>query len=175
MKDLGLLHYFLGLEVRQNVDGIILNQRKYTSDILKKFGMWNCKSMSSPMETNLHKLKEAAAKSPPIDSTLYRQIIGSLMYLVNTRPDICYAVHALSHFMCEPKEIHLVAVKHIMRYLQGTLNYGLKYERVALNLHGFTDSDWGGSLKDRKSTSRCCFSLGSAMISWICRKQSSVA
>ena len=97
------------------------------------------------------------------------------MYLVNTRPDICYVVHALSQFMCEPKEIHLVVVKHIMRYLQGTLNYGLKYDKVALDLHGFPDSDWGGSVKDRKSTSGCCFSLGSAMISWICRKQSLVA
>ena len=104
--------------------------------------MWNCKSMSSPIETNLHKLKEAAAtESPSIDSTLYRQMIGSLMYLVNTRPDICYAVNALSQFMCEPKEIHLVAIKHIMRYLQGTLNLGLKYEKVDLDLHGFTDSD----------------------------------
>ena len=63
------------------------------------------------------------------------------MYLVNTRPNICYAVNALSQFMCEPKEIHLVVVKHIMRYLQGTLNYGLKYEKVALDLHGFTDSN----------------------------------
>ena len=103
MKDLGLLHYFLGLKVWQNSDNIILNQGKYTSDILKRFGMWNCKSMSSPMETNLHKLKEAAAESPFIDSTLYRQMIGSLMYLVNTRPDICYAVNALSQFMCESK------------------------------------------------------------------------
>ena len=76
--------------------------------------------------------------------------------------------------MCEPKEIHLVAVKHILRYLQGTLNFGLKYEKVGLDLHGLTDSDWGGSVKDRKSTSRCYFSLGSAMISWICRKQSLV-
>ena len=72
MKDLGLLHYFLGLEVRQNSDSIILNQRKYTSDILKRFGMWNCKSMSSPTETNLHKLKEATKKSPSIDSNLYK-------------------------------------------------------------------------------------------------------
>ena len=87
------------------------------------------------------------------------------MYLVNTRPDICYAVNALSQFMCEPKEIHLVAVKHIMRYLQGTLNFGLKYEKVALDLHGFTDPNWGGRIKDIKSTSRCCFSLESAMIS----------
>ena len=116
------------------------------------------------METNLHKLKEAVTESPSIDSTLYRQMIRSFMYLVNTRPDICYAVNALSQFMCEPKEIHLVAIKHIMRYLQGTLNLGLKYEKVALDLHGFTDSDWGGSVKDRKSISGCCFSLGSALI-----------
>ena len=77
--------------------------------------------------------------------------------------------------MCEPKEIHLVAVKHIMRYLQGTLNLGLKYEKVDLDLHGFTDSDWAGSVTDRKSTSGCCFRFGSAIISWICRKQASVA
>ena len=97
------------------------------------------------------------------------------MYLVNTTPDICHDVNVLSQFMCEPKEIHLVAVKHIMRYLQGTLNLRLKYGKVGLDLHGFTNLDWGGSVKDRKSTSRCCFSLGSAMLSWICRKQSSVA
>ena len=137
--------------------------------------MWNCKSMSSPMKTNLHKLKEATTESPSIDSTLYKQMIGSLMYLVNTRLDICYVVNTLSQFMCEPKEIHLVAVKHIMRYLQGTLNFGLKYEKVDLYLHGLTDLDLGGSIKDKKSTSRCCFSLGSTMISWICRKQSLVA
>ena len=96
--------------------------------------MWNCKPMSSPMEINLHKIKEAAAKSPSIDYTLYKQMIGSLMYSVNTRQDICYVVNALSQFMCEPKEIHLVAVKHILRYLQGTLNFGLKYEKVGLDL-----------------------------------------
>ena len=137
--------------------------------------MWNCRPMSSLMETNLHKLKEAEAESPSIASTLHRQMIGSLMYLVNTRPDICYVVNALSQFMCEPKEIHLVAVKHIMRYLQGTLTLRLKYEKVELDLHGYTDLDWAGSDIDRKSTSGCCFNLGSAMISWICRKQSSVA
>ena len=139
MKDLGLLHYFLGLEVWQNYDNIILNQGKYTLHILKRFGMSNRRPMSSPMETNLHKLKEAVVESPSIDSTLYRQMIGSLMCFVNIRPNICYAVHALSQFMCEPKEIHLVAVKHIMRYLQGTLNFGLKYKKVGLDLHGFTD------------------------------------
>lgn len=135
MKDLGLLHYFLGLEICQNSENILLNQGKYTLDILKRFGMHNGRPMTSPMETNLHKLKEASAESQSIDPTLYRHMIGSLMYLVNTRPDIYYAVNALSQFMCEPKEIHLIAVKHIMRYLQGTLNLGLKYEKVDLDLH----------------------------------------
>ncbi|XP_057860378.2 secreted RxLR effector protein 161-like [Cryptomeria japonica] len=127
------------------------------------------------MENNLHKLKEAATNSPLVHPMLYKQMIGSLMYLVNTRPDICYPINALSKFMCDPKEIHLMAVKHIMRYLQGTLNYGLKYENIDLNLHGFTDSDWDGSVTNRKNTSGYCFSLGSAMISWISRKQSLVA
>ena len=127
------------------------------------------------METNLHKLKEETKKSPSIDSTLFKKMIGSLMYLVNTRPNIFYVVNALSQFMCEPKEIHLVAIKHIMRYLQHTLNFGLKYEKFSLHLHGFTDLDWGGSVKYKKSASRCYFNLGSAMISWICKKKFSVA
>ena len=88
------------------------------------------------------------------------------MYLVNTRPDICYAVSALSQFMCDPRQIHLVAAKHILRYLRGTVGYGLKYTSDAdLELLGFTDSDWVGCVTDRKSASGCCFSLGSAMIS----------
>ncbi|XP_059068493.1 uncharacterized mitochondrial protein AtMg00810-like [Cryptomeria japonica] len=175
MKDLGLLHYFLGLEVWQQTVGIILNQGKYTIDILKRFGMMDCKPMSTLMETNLHKLREAGASSESVDSTLYRQMIESLMYLINTRPDIFYVVNALSRFMCEPKQLHIVAPKHILRYLRGTIGYGLKYKEVDLNLYGYTNSDWAGSVVDRKSTSRCCFSLGSAMISWFSRKQSSVA
>lgn len=78
-------------------------QREPTIDIFKRFGMMDCKSMSTPMETNLHKLKEAATSSDLVDPTMYRQLIGSLMYLVNTRPEICYAVSALSKFMCEPR------------------------------------------------------------------------
>ena len=81
-------------------------------------------------------------------------MIASLMYLVNTRPGIFYVVNVLSQSMCEPKEIQLVVIKHIMRYLQGTLTFGLKYEKVDMDLHGFTDSNWGGSVNDRKSTSR---------------------
>jgi hypothetical protein len=176
MKDLGLMHYFLGLEVWQKPGEIFLTQSKYAIDILRRFGMMDCKSMTTPMISNLKKLQDQVTGSDPEDPTMYRQIIGSLMYLVHTRPDICYAVNALSQFMCEPKHIHMVAVKHILRYVRGTIAYGLRYTSSGgVMLHGFTDSDWMGSVVDRKSTSGYCFSLGSAMISWSSRKQGSIA
>lgn len=99
MKDLGLMHYFLGLEVWQRPNEIILSQGKYTIDILKRFGIMDYKPMLTPMETNLKKLSISAANSDFIDPLEYRQLIGSLMYLVNTKPDICYAVSSLSQFM----------------------------------------------------------------------------
>lgn len=141
MKDLGLLRYFLGLEVWQKENYIFLNQGKYTTDILTRFGMIDCKPLSIPMETNLHKLKSEAVDSEPTNPTYYRQIIGSLVYLVNTRPDICYVTNVLSHFMCEPKKIHLMAAKHILRYLRGTIGLGLKYKNVEIQLQGYSDSD----------------------------------
>ena len=95
--------------------------------------------------------------------------------MVNTRPHICYAMNTLSHLMCEPWETHLVVSMHIPRYLQGTIGYGLKYKNDDLDLHGYTNSDWVGSVIDRKNTFGCCFILGSTMISWISRKQSLVA
>ena len=98
------------------------------------------------------------------------------MYLVNTRPDICYAVNTLSQFMVEPKRAHWPAAKHVLRYLQGTVELGLKYTRGNdIRLSGFTDVDWVGSLVDRKSASGYCFSLGSRMTSWCSRKQKSMA
>ena len=92
------------------------------------------------------------------------------MYLVNTRPDICYATNVLSHFMCESKKIHLMTAKHILRYLRGKIGLGLKYEKFELQLQVYTDSDWAGDSTDRKSTTGCCFSLGLAMISWFSKK-----
>lgn len=96
MKDLGLMHFFLGTEVWQRPNEIILSQGKYTIHILKRFGMLDCKSMSTPMETNMKKFSESAASSDLVDPTMYKQLIGSVMYLVNTRPNICYAVSALN-------------------------------------------------------------------------------
>jgi len=117
MKDLGLMHYFLGLEVWQKPSEIFLSQSKYAVDVLRKFGMLDCKSMTTPMISILKKLHDQATGLDPKDPTVYRQIIGSLMYLVHTRPDICYAVNALSQFMCEPKHIHMVVVKHVLKYV----------------------------------------------------------
>jgi hypothetical protein len=98
------------------------------------------------------------------------------MYLTNTRLDICFVVNTLSQFLVESRHVHLVVAKHVMRYLKGTLDYGLSYDGYHdFRLSGYTDSDWDGSVFDRKSTSRCCFSMGSAMISWQSRKQSSIA
>ena len=174
MKDIGLMHYFLGLEVWQEQGHIFLGQGRYTVDILSRFQMGDCRPMSTPMITNWKKLH--ASETELVDPTLYRQLIGSLMYLVNTRPDICFAVNSLSQFMVEPRRVHWVAAKHVLRYLQGTLDYGLDYRQGdGVRLAGYTDSDWAGCASDRKSTSRRCFGLGSAVVSWFSRKQKSVA
>jgi hypothetical protein len=111
------MHYFLGLEVWKKPSEIFLSQSRYAFDVLRKFGMLDCKSITTPMIYNLKKLHDQATSLDPEDPTIYRQIIGSLMYLVHTRLDICYTVNALSQFMCEPKHIHMVVVKHILRYV----------------------------------------------------------
>ena len=98
------------------------------------------------------------------------------MYLTNTRPDICFVVNTLSQYLVNPRHIHLVGAKHVMRYLKGTLDYGLRYASDGeIRLQGFIDSDWAGSAEDRKSTSKCCCSLGSYMISWFSKKKFSIA
>ena len=147
MKDLGLLHYFLGLEVRQKTSEIFLSKVKYAHDILKKFGMTNYKPMATPMVINLKKLHDVVIGFDLVDPTQYRQLIESLLYLVHTRPDICYAVSALNQFMSSLKHIHWVATKHILRYLKGTLEYGLRYTSGGgVFLHGFSNSNWEGSV-----------------------------
>ena len=113
------------------------------------------------------------SSSQVVDDTMYRQMIGSLMYLTNTRPDICFAMNTLSQFLTDPRHVHLIAAKHILRYLRGTINYGIKYEENQnINLEGYVDLDWVGNAIDRKSTSGCCFSMGSSVIYWFSRKES---
>jgi hypothetical protein len=136
--------------------------------------MSDCISMSTPIVSNLKKLNESDSGSDLVNPTMYRQLIGSLMYLIQTRPDICFAVNALSQFMSKPRHRHWVAAKHVVRYLRGSIAFGLKYSSSGeVLLHGYVDLDWVGSSMDRKSTSGYYFSLGSAMISWSSKKQSS--
>jgi hypothetical protein len=124
---------------------------------LKKFCMTKCKSMPTPMVMELKKIYDAPTDSGEIDP----QLRGSLMYLVNTRPNICYAMNVLSQFMSQPRQTHSIAAKHALRYLQGTVGYGMRdASSVDLSLQGHVDADWAGNAVDRKSTSSCCFTLG---------------
>ena len=123
------------------------------------------KSMTMPMMANLKLFGDTTSET--VNATLYRKMIGSLMYLTNTRPDICFVVNALSQYMVEPRHVHLIAAKHVLRYLKGTIDYGLQYVAdCEFGLVGYTDSGWASSVIDRNSTLGCCFSLGSTVIPW---------
>ena len=104
----------------------------------------DCKAMTTPMASNLNLLSDAS--SEVVYATMYHQMIGSLMYLTNTRPDICFVVNTLSQFLTDPRHVHLIATKHILRYLKGTVDYGIKYEvNQKIILEGYVDSHWVGS------------------------------
>lgn len=118
------MHYFLGLQVWQKNGEIFLGQGRYATMILKRFEMQDCQSMATPMITKWKKIDASGDKE--VDPTLYRQLIRSLMYLVNTRLEICFAINTLSQFMVEPKRVHWVVARHILRYVRGTVIYGLK-------------------------------------------------
>jgi hypothetical protein len=159
MKDLGLMHYFLGLEVWQRDGKIFLGHEKYTVEILKRFRMQDCQPMSTPMVTNWKKID--ASKQEEVDPTLYRQLIGYLMYLVNTKPDICFAMNTLNQFMVEPRRAHWTAAKHILRYLHGTVEYGLRYaHRDGVKLIGYTRCKLGKQCSGQKKHFRVLFQLG---------------
>eukprot|EP00253_Pinus_taeda_P004823 PITA_04823 len=174
MSLIGELTYFLGLQIHQNEGGIFLSQTKYLKQILKKYGMEDLKPVCTPMVTgcSLSTNDDSAAVHQPT----YRSMIGSLLYLIGTRPDIMHVVGIVGRFQANPKETHLQAVKRIFKYLQGTQDYGLWYPRdTDLTLHAYTDEDWAGSVDDRKNTSGGAFFMGSRLVSWFSKKQSLIA
>eukprot|EP00253_Pinus_taeda_P024229 PITA_24229 len=175
MKDLGLIHYFLGLEVWQKLGEVFLSQGKYVVKILERFGMVDCKLVTTPTELNFKKLCRSFVGPALGNAYEFRQLIGALMFLVNSRSDICFVVNMLSQYMVEPHHSHWIGAKNILRYLRGTITYGLRYSAEDVRLHGYSEVDWVGIVVDQKSTFGCCFSLGSASISWMSRKQKSVA
>jgi len=174
MKDLGPLHHFLGMAVQRHKDSLILSQRQYTLDILERHGMNGCNPCSTPVDTCA---KVSAIAGPPVaDPTTYRSLAGALQYLTFTRPDIAYAVQQICLHMHDPRENHLIAAKRILRYLQGTLNFGRIIPRSAPSqLIVYTDADWAGCPDTRRSTSGYAVFLGSSLVSWSSKRQPTVS
>ncbi|PNX83327.1 hypothetical protein L195_g039368 [Trifolium pratense] len=156
LKDLGQLHYFLGIEVQRDAGGLYLRQTRYINDLLKKFNMEKSSACPTPMITGRQYTFEGEKMADP---TVYRQAIGALQYLTNTRPDIAFSVKKLSQYMSSPTTDHWQGIKRILRYLQGTKNYCLHIKpSTVLDIIGFSDADWSTSIDDRKSIGgRCVF------------------
>ncbi|KAI3728691.1 hypothetical protein L6452_17332 [Arctium lappa] len=170
MSSMGELTFFLGLQVKQQKDGIFIIQSKYVKDILDKHGLSDSKPTSTPMET--HKQITADLEGEDVDVHLYRSMIGSLMYLTASRPDIMFLVCVCARFQVKPKQSHLQVVKRIFRYLRGQPRLGLWYPyESTFDLIAYSDSDLGGANMDRKSTSGGCQLLGARLVSWQCKKQ----
>ncbi|GJR89833.1 putative ribonuclease H-like domain-containing protein [Tanacetum coccineum] len=168
MSAMGELTFFLGLQVKQSHEGIFISQDKYVAEILRKFDFDSVKSAITPMETKAPLAKDEGG--PDVDLHLYRSMIGCLMYLTASRPDIMYAVCACSRFQVTPKMSHLYAVKRIFKYIKGKPKLGLWYPRESpLDLVAYSDSDYAAANLDRKSTTGGCQFLGRRLISWQCK------
>lgn len=178
MKDLNEISWFLGIEFKHENGCITMNQAKYIMKLLERFQMTDCKPKATPCNSDVVKLKDEDSTYME-DPRLYREIVGSLIYIMTgTRPDLCYVVTKLSQHMSKPTKAHLILAKNALKYLKGTLKYGLKFEKANenLNLIGYCDLDWGGS-EDRKSLSGYNFQLGhgGSLISWKSKRQQCVA
>jgi hypothetical protein len=173
VKDLGALSYFLGIQATRLPHDLFLTQSKYVTDLLCRTHMEGAKPASTPC-TTARKLFQFD-RDPLEDPRAYRHIVGALQYCTLTRPDIAYNVNQLCQFLHSPTTVHMVAAKRVLRYLKGTIDFGLRYSRGSLQLNGYCDSDWAGSPDDKKSTTGYGIYLGSCLISWAAKKQSVVA
>ncbi|XP_061352700.1 uncharacterized mitochondrial protein AtMg00810-like [Gastrolobium bilobum] len=174
IKDLGNLHYFLGLEILRSVDGLLISQRKYALELISDGGMLGAKPCSTPLEPGL-KLEQDAGH-PYEDVASYHRLIGRLLYLTTTRPDICHAVQQLSQFISKPTDIHMNAALHVLRYLKNAPSNGLFYPAAnKLQPSGFADSDWAVCADTRRSITGFCVFIGSALVSWESKKQGTVS
>ncbi|XP_057747343.1 secreted RxLR effector protein 161-like [Arachis stenosperma] len=173
MKDLGKLKYFLGIEVAYSRQGIFISQRKYILDLLKEIGKLGCKITGVPIEQN-HRTKNDE-ESSKVEKTQYQRLVGKLIYLSHTRPNIAYTFSVFSQFMHDPRERHLQAVNRIIQYLQASLGKGLLFKKeMILSMKVYNDADYAGSIIDRRSTSGYCKFLGGNLVIWRSKKQNVV-
>ncbi|XP_070046727.1 secreted RxLR effector protein 161-like [Nicotiana tomentosiformis] len=169
MSMMGELNFFLGLQVKQTPRGTMISMQKYIKEPLKRFEMESAKIIDTLIATVTHLNMDEP--SSPVNETMYRGTIGSLLYLIASRPDIVFSVGLCAKFQSNPKETHLKAAKRILRYLKGTQDLVLEYpSRDNFDLIGYDDADHAGYLVDRKNTSRMAHFLGSCLFSWGTRK-----
>jgi hypothetical protein len=174
VKDLGLLNYFLGIEVLPNSSGFLLSQHRYILDILNRTKMTKAKPINCPMAFSTH--LSAYEGDLFYDPTLFHSTVGVLQYLCITRPDISFCVNKLAQFMHNPTDLHWQAVKRLLRYLKQTVHFGLQFYRTdSASIQAYSDAGWTGDRDDRRSTSGYCIFLGKNLILWSCRKQHTVA
>ena len=163
MTDLGSMRFFLGIEVMQRDNGIFICQRRYALEILRRFGMVESNEVNSPIVPRFKASKDK--DGAPVDESVFKQLVGSLIYLTAIRPDIMFATSLTSRYMAKPTDFHLQAAKRILRYLKGTADYGIHYKRNKdSELEAYTDSDYACDMDDRKSTSGYAFLLSSGAI-----------
>lgn len=175
MSDLGKLTYYLGIEVDQERGYTELKQTAYARKLLERGDMAECNSVKYPMEPNIQLCKDENGKA--VDPTQFKSLVGGLRYLVHTRPDIAYSVGIVSRYMELPTMLHQNVVKRILRYVKGTIDYGLVYSKGSGNylLSGYSDSDLAGNVEDRRSTGGMVFYLNESLITWVSQKQRCVA
>eukprot|EP00253_Pinus_taeda_P026482 PITA_26482 len=165
MKDMGLMHYFLGLELWRGDGETFVSQGKYAIEILQSFRMDRCNPMETPLAGNWR--KEDVTSSEVVEDTIYTKLLGSLMYLVNTQPYMCYAINHLSQATINPTKQYWKEEKDVLRYLRGTTQFGLWYRQTeGVKMQGFTNVDWAGIPLDRNNTLGGSFSAGSTTVSW---------
>jgi hypothetical protein len=174
MSIIGELSFFISLQITQRSEGIFISQEKYLREMLKRFQMEDSKPMSTPMVTGCKLSKDD--DSHDVDQSSYRSMIGNLLYIIASHPDIMHVVGMVGRYQASPKHNHLLVVKIIFRYLKGTMDYGLWYPRnLNFQLLVYSDVDWANCVDERKSMSGGTFFLGDSIVSWLSKKQGSIS